>query len=65
MRKLAKYAIVPVIHELTDFNQPTQVLCHVFTMSEYLLEGKNLEDLNVTFVGGVTNVLSGFLRKVP
>jgi putrescine carbamoyltransferase len=53
---LAKYATVPVINGLTDFNHPTQVLCDVFTMTEYAPKGKALTDLKLTFVGDATNV---------
>ena len=52
----AKYATVPVINGLTDYNHPTQALCDVFTMGEHKLPDKSFADLTVVFIGDATNV---------
>src|SRR5512137_1472546 len=58
---LARYATVPVINGLTDYNHPTQVVCDALTMLENLPSGKQLEEVNVTFIGDATNVLSSLM----
>ena len=58
---LAQHAEVPVINGLADENHPTQVVCDALTMLEYKPDGKPLEELNVTFIGDATNVLSSLM----
>jgi len=54
--EFARYARVPVLNGLTDYNHPTQAVCDVFTMTEHKLPEKSFSDLTVVFVGDATNV---------
>jgi ornithine carbamoyltransferase len=50
---LAKYASIPVVNGLSDYNHPCQGMADALTIYEKF---GNLKDLNVTFVGDGNNV---------
>ena len=56
--QLAKYASVPVINGLSDFNHPCQAMADVLTIRE---EFGDLKGLNVTFIGDGNNVAVSLL----
>jgi putrescine carbamoyltransferase len=60
----AKFAAVPVINGLTDYNHPTQALCDVFTMREHLEPDKDFSDVRVVFIGDATNVCTSLAMIV-
>ncbi|MBN2423845.1 MAG: ornithine carbamoyltransferase [Calditrichaceae bacterium] len=63
--ELAKYATVPVINGLTDYNHPCQVMADIYTVLEHRT---NLNDLKVVFIGDGNNVANSWINlaaKLP
>jgi ornithine carbamoyltransferase len=56
--ELARYASVPVINGLSDFNHPCQAMADVLTIRERL---GRLEGLSLTYVGDGNNVAASLL----
>ena len=62
--ELAKYSTVPVFSGMSSkCMHPTQALCDLFTMTEYLPEGKKLEDIVYMFIGD-NSVLGEYIGGV-
>ncbi len=56
---LAKYATVPVINGLTDYDHPCQVLSDLYTIYE---KKGTLKGLNLTYIGDGNNVLHSLIQ---
>jgi len=57
---LAKYASIPVINGLTDYDHPCQALCDIFTVYEH--KGK-LKGLTMAYIGDGNNVLHSLVQS--
>uniref|UniRef100_A0A5B7A271 ornithine carbamoyltransferase n=1 Tax=Davidia involucrata TaxID=16924 RepID=A0A5B7A271_DAVIN len=55
---LAKYATVPVINGLTDYNHPCQIMADVLTIIEHIGQ---LEGTKVVYVGDGNNIVHSWL----
>jgi len=57
--ELGKYADIPVINGLTDFNHPCQIMADIFTIIEK--KGK-ADDLKISYVGDGNNIVHSWLE---
>lgn len=65
MEELAKYASVPVINGLTDYNHPCQIMADIYTVKEHRI---NLEDIKIVYIGDGNNVANSWINlasKLP
>jgi ornithine carbamoyltransferase len=58
VEKLAKYASIPVINGLTDFEHPCQVLADLQTIREYK---KKLKGLKICYIGDGNNMANSII----
>jgi ornithine carbamoyltransferase len=57
--ELARYASVPVVNGLTDFNHPCQIMADMFTILEHR---GHLEELKIVYVGDGNNIVHSWLE---
>jgi len=57
--ELARYASVPVVNGLTDYNHPCQIMADMFTILEHRT---HLDDLKIVYVGDGNNIVHSWLK---
>lgn len=57
--ELSRFATVPIINGLTDYNHPCQIMADVLTIKEHL---GRLEGLKITYIGDGNNIVHSWLR---
>ena len=65
MEELAKYATVPVINGLTDYNHPCQIMADIYTVKEHR---GHLDNLKITYIGDGNNIANSWINlaaKLP
>ena len=59
MLELAKYADVPVVNGLTDFNHPCQIIADIFTIIE---KKDKVNNLKISYVGDGNNIVHSWFE---
>jgi ornithine carbamoyltransferase len=65
MVEMAKYATVPVINGLTDYNHPCQIMADIYTIKEH--KGRHT-DLKIAYIGDGNNIANSWVNlaaKLP
>ncbi len=62
IKEFAKYSTIPVINALSDTEHPCQALSDLLTITEKI--GRNLNGLNLTFVGDGNNVATSLAKAI-
>ena len=57
--ELAKYASVPVINGLTDYNHPCQIIADIFTIIE---KKGDLRNIKISYIGDGNNIVHSWLE---
>ena len=60
MLDFEKYATVPVINGLTDYNHPCQILADIFTVWEQKKE--SFDNLKIVYLGDGNNIVNSWIR---
>ena len=60
MLDFEKYATVPVINGLTDYNHPCQILTDIFTVWEQKKE--SFDNLKIVYLGDGNNIVNSWIR---
>ncbi|MCP4744842.1 MAG: ornithine carbamoyltransferase [Desulfobacteraceae bacterium] len=57
--ELARYADIPVVNGLTDYNHPCQIMADIFTVKEHFGQ---VNDLKIVYIGDGNNIVHSWLR---